>query len=155
MKITLKDGVVKEFDNAVSVLEIAKSISEGLARNACAGIVDGEVKDLRFVVDKDAEVSICTFEDEAGKMAFRHTASHILAQAVKRLYPEAKIAIGPAIADGFYYDFDREKAFTQEELEALEVEMKRLRRKIFLLKDLSCPEQKQSNIWKKEKNPTR
>lgn len=93
MKITLKDGVVKEFDNAVSVLEIAKSISEGLARNACAGIVDGEVKDLRFVVDKDAEVSICTFEDEAGKMAFRHTASHILAQAVKRLYPEAKIAI--------------------------------------------------------------
>ena len=126
MKITLKDGVVKEFDNAVSVLEIAKSISEGLARNACAGIVDGEVKDLRFVVDKDAEVSICTFEDEAGKMAFRHTASHILAQAVKRLYPEAKIAIGPAIADGFYYDFDREKAFTQEELEALEVEMKKI-----------------------------
>ena len=123
MKITLKDGVVKEFDNAVSVLEIAKSISEGLARNACAGIVDGEVKDLRFVVDKDAEVSICTFEDEAGKMAFRHTASHILAQAVKRLYPEAKIAIGPAIADGFYYDFDREKAFTQEELE---VEMKKI-----------------------------
>ena len=126
MKITLKDGVVKEFDNAVSVLEIAKSISEGLARSACAGIVDGEVKDLRFVVDKDAEVSICTFEDEAGKMAFRHTASHILAQAVKRLYPEAKIAIGPAIADGFYYDFDREKAFTQEELEALEVEMKKI-----------------------------
>ena len=126
MKITLKDGVVKEFDNAVSVLEIAKSISEGLARNACAGIVDGEVKDLRFVVDKDAEVSICTFEDEAGKMAFRHTASHILAQAVKRLYPEAQIAIGPAIADGFYYDFDREKAFTQEELEALEVEMKKI-----------------------------
>ena len=126
MKITLKDGVVKEFDNAVSVLEIAKSISEGLARHACAGIVDGEVKDLRFVVDKDAEVSICTFEDEAGKMAFRHTASHILAQAVKRLYPEAKIAIGPAIADGFYYDVDREKAVTQEELEALEVEMKKI-----------------------------
>ena len=125
MKITLKDGVVKEFDNAVSVLEIAKSISEGLARNACAGIVDGEVKDLRYVVDKDAEVSICTFEDEAGKLAFRHTASHMLAQAVKRLYPEAKIAIGPSISDGFYYDFDREKAFTQEELEALEAEMKK------------------------------
>mgnify|MGYP000559177188 CR=1 FL=1 len=106
-------------------------------------------------MDKDAEVSICTFEDEAGKMAFRHTASHILAQAVKRLYPEAKIAIGPAIADGFYYDFDREKAFTQEELEALEVEMKKIAKKIFLSKDLSCPEQKQSNIWKKEKNPTR
>ena len=94
MKITLKDNVVKEFDSAMSVLDIAKSISEGLARNACAGIVDGEVKDLRYVVDKDAEVSICTFEDEAGKIAFRHTTSHILAQAVKRLYPEVKLAIG-------------------------------------------------------------
>lgn len=139
MKITLKDGVVKEFDNAVSVLEIAKSISEGLARNACAGIVDGEVKDLRFVVDKDAEVSICTFEDEAGKMAFRHTASHILAQAVKHLYPEAKIAIGPAIADGFYYDFDREKAFTQEELEALEVEMKKIAKEDIAIERFELP----------------
>ena len=120
MKITLKDNVVKEFDSAMSVLDIAKSISEGLARNACAGIVDGEVKDLRYVVDKDAEVSICTFEDEAGKLAFRHTTSHILAQAVKRLYPDVKLAIGPAIADGFYYDFDKEKAFTPEELEAIE-----------------------------------
>lgn len=126
MKITLKDGVVKEFDSAVSVLDIAKAISEGLARNACAGIVNGEVKDLRYVVDSDAEVSICTFDDETGKLAFRHTASHILAQAVKHLYPEVKLAIGPAIADGFYYDFDREKAFTQEELEALEEEMKKI-----------------------------
>ena len=126
MKITLKDNVVKEFDSAMSVLDIAKSISEGLARNACAGIVDGEVKDLRYVVDKDAEVSICTFEDEAGKIAFRHTTSHILAQAVKRLYPEVKLAIGPAIADGFYYDFDKEKAFTPEELEAIEAEMKKI-----------------------------
>ena len=126
MKITLKDNVVKEFDSAMSVLDIAKSISEGLARNACAGIVDGEVKDLRYVVDKDAEVSICTFEDEAGKLAFRHTTSHILAQAVKRLYPDVKLAIGPAIADGFYYDFDKEKAFTPEELEAIEAEMKKI-----------------------------
>ena len=126
MKITLKDNVVKEFDSAMSVLDIAKSISEGLARNACAGIVDGEVKDLRYVVDKDAEVSICTFEDEAGKIAFRHTTSHILAQAVKRLYPEVKLAIGPAIADGFYYDFDKERAFTPEELEAIEAEMKKI-----------------------------
>ena len=139
MKITLKDGVVKEFDKAVSVLEIAKAISEGLARNACAGIVDGEVKDLRFVVDKDAEVSICTFEDETGKMAFRHTASHILAQAVKRLYPETKLAIGPAIADGFYYDFDREKAFTQEELEALEAEMKKIAKEDIPLERFELP----------------
>ena len=126
MKITLKDGVVKEFEQAVSVLEIAKAISEGLARNACAGIVDGEVQDLRFVVDKDAEVSICTFADEAGKNAFRHTTSHILAQAVKRLYPETQLAIGPAVADGFYYDFDRDHAFTEEEMDAIEKEMKKI-----------------------------
>ncbi len=126
MKITLKDGIVKEFDSAVSVLDIAKSISEGLARNACAGIVDGEVKDLRYIVETDAEVSISTFDDEAGKTAFRHTTSHILAQAVLRLFPETKIAIGPAISDGFYYDFDREQAFTEEDLNAIEKEMKKI-----------------------------
>ena len=120
IKVTLKDGVVKEYENAISVLDIAKSISEGLARNACCGIVDGETQDLRFVVDKDSEVSICTFDDEEGKRAFRHTASHIMAQAIKRLYPETKLAIGPAIADGFYYDFDRPTPFTPEELTAIE-----------------------------------
>lgn len=139
MKIVLKDNVVKEFDQPVSVLDIAKSISEGLARNACAGIVNGEVKDLRYVVDGDAEVSICTFEDEEGKLAFRHTASHILAQAVKRLYPEAKLAIGPAISDGFYYDFDREKAFTQEELEALEAEMKKIAKEDIAIERFELP----------------
>ncbi len=139
MKITLKDGVVKEFDSAVSVLDIAKAISEGLARNACAGIVNGEVKDLRYVVDADAEVSICTFEDEAGRMAFRHSASHILAQAVKHLYPDVKLAIGPAIADGFYYDFDREKAFTQEELEALEEEMKKIAKEDIAIERFELP----------------
>ncbi len=139
MKITLKDGVVKEFDGAVSVLDIAKAISEGLARNACAGIVNGEVKDLRYVVDADAEVSICTFEDEAGRMAFRHSASHILAQAVKHLYPDVKLAIGPAIADGFYYDFDREKAFTQEELEALEEEMKKIAKEDIAIERFELP----------------
>lgn len=139
MKITLKDGVVKEFDRPMSVLEIAKSISEGLARNACAGIVDGEVKDLRFVVDKDAEVSICTFDDEAGKVAFRHSTSHILAQAVKRLYPDVKLAIGPAIADGFYYDFDKEKAFTPEELEAIEAEMKKIVKEDLAIESFTLP----------------
>ena len=108
IKVTLKDGIVKEFNEGVSILEIAQSISEGLARNACAGIVDGEVQDLRYTIDKDSEVSIATFDDEAGKKAFRHTASHIMAQAIKRLYPDTKLAIGPAIAEGFYYDFDRE-----------------------------------------------
>lgn len=139
MKITLKDGVVKEFDQAVSVLEIAKAISEGLARNACAGLVNGQVKDLRFVVAEDAEVSICTFESEEGKMAFRHTTSHILAQAVKRLYPETKLAIGPAIGDGFYYDFDREKTFTPEELEAIEAEMKKIVKEDLAITNFTLP----------------
>ena len=126
IKVTLKDGVVKEFDKAVTVNEIAKNISEGLARNACCGIVDGHVQDLRFVVEKDSEVAICTFDDEDGKKAFRHTASHMMAQAIKRLFPETKLAIGPSIADGFYYDFDRETPFTHEELEAIEGEMKKI-----------------------------
>ncbi len=126
IRIILKDGIVKEFDKAVSVFEIAQSISEGLARNACAGIVDGEEKDLRFMVEKDAEVSICTFEDEVGKKAFRHTASHIMAQAVKRLFPDTKLAIGPSISEGFYYDFDREKPFSPEELEEITKEMKKI-----------------------------
>ena len=140
MKITLKDGSVKEYEKSMpAVLDIAKAISEGLARNACAGIVNGEVKDLRYVVDADAEVSICTFEDEAGRMAFRHSASHILAQAVKHLYPDVKLAIGPAIADGFYYDFDREKAFTQEELEALEEEMKKIAKEDIAIERFELP----------------
>lgn len=139
MKITLKDGVVKEFDSAISVYDIAKSISEGLARNACAGIVDGETKDLRFVVDKDAEVSICTFDDEVGKEAFRHTASHMMAQAVKRLYPDTKLAIGPSISDGFYYDFDREKPFSPEELEEIEKEMKKIAKEDLTLERFELP----------------
>lgn len=139
IKITLKDGVVKEFDKPVSILEIAQSISEGLARNACAGLVDGEEKDLRFVVEKEAEVSICTFDDEAGKKAFRHTASHIMAQAVKRLYPETKLAIGPSIADGFYYDFDREKPFSPEELEEITKEMKKIVKENLPLEKFELP----------------
>ena len=122
MQITLKDGVVKEYDSAMSVLDIARSISEGLARNACAGLLDGEVVDVRTLVDHDCELQILTFQDEEGRLAFRHTAAHILAQAVKRLFPEAKLAIGPAIQDGFYYDFDREEPFTPEDLEKLEAE---------------------------------
>ena len=103
MKITLKDGSVKEYENNMSVIDIAKDISEGLARVACAGEVDGEVVDLRTVIDKDCELNILTFDSDEGKHAFRHTASHIMAQAIKRLYPDAKLAIGPSIADGFYF----------------------------------------------------
>ena len=103
MIITLKDGSKKEYAEAKSVIDIASDISEGLARVACAGEVDGEVVDLRHVVDKDCELSILTFEDEGGKGAVRHTTSHIMAQAIKRLYPDVKLAIGPSIADGFYF----------------------------------------------------
>lgn len=126
MKVTLKDDVIKEFEAPLSVRDIAESISEGLARNACAGKIDGQVVDLRTMVDKDANVQILTFQDEEGRAAFRHTASHILAQAVKRLYPETKLAIGPSIENGFYYDFDREQAFTREQLDQLEAEMKKI-----------------------------
>lgn len=125
MKITLKDGSSKEYKNSMSVLDIAKDISEGLARAACAGEIDGEVVDLRTTVDKDCNLSILTFEDEAGKKAFRHTAAHILAQAVKRLYPDAKCTIGPAIDEGFYYDFDM-PSLGREELDKLETEMKKI-----------------------------
>ena len=125
MKITLKDGSVKEYANAMSVIDIAKDISEGLARMACAGEVDGEVVDLRTVVDKDSELNILTFHDEEGKAAYRHTTSHVLAQAVKRLYPQAKLAIGPSIDSGFYYDFDIE-SFDRESLDKIEKEMKKI-----------------------------
>ncbi|MGN0319091.1 MAG: threonine--tRNA ligase [Lachnospira sp.] len=125
MKVTLKDGSVKEFDGAVSVLDIAKNISEGLARVACAGEVDGKVVDLRYVVDKDCNLSILTFDDEAGKAAYRHTCSHVLAEAVKRLFPEAKLAIGPSIDTGFYYDFDCQ-SFSREDLDKIEEEMKKI-----------------------------
>ncbi len=153
MKITLKDGVVKEFDNAVSVYDIARSISEGLARNACAGIVNGETKDLRFIVENDAEVNICTFDDEVGKEAFRHTASHVMAQAIKRLYPETKLAIGPSIADGFYYDFDREKPFSPEELEEIEKEMKKIAKEDLALERFELPRAEAIKLMEDRQEP--
>ena len=126
IKITLKDGSVKEFESGISVLDIAKSISEGLARNACCGIVNGKVVDLRHIVNEDSELSICTFDSQEGKDAVRHSISHVLAYAVKRLFPEAKLAIGPAINDGFYYDFDVENSFSAEDLVKLEDEMRKI-----------------------------
>ena len=126
IKVTLKDGSVKEFEKGISVLDVAKSLSEGLARNAFCGLVNGEVVDLRQTLNDDCEVGICTFDSQEGKDALRHSASHVLAYAVKRLFPEAKIAIGPAIEDGFYYDFDKEGAFTTSDLEKIEAEMKKI-----------------------------
>lgn len=125
MKITLKDGSVKEYAQAMSVMDIAADISEGLARVACAGEVNGEVVDLRTVVEQDCELNILTVNDPAGLAAYRHTASHVLAEAVKRLYPEAKLAIGPSIENGFYYDFDH-APFSREDLDKLEAEMKKI-----------------------------
>jgi threonyl-tRNA synthetase len=125
MKITLKDGSVKEYQEAKTVYEIASDISEGLARVACAGEVNGEIVDLRTEISEDCELNIVTASDPEGLRVIRHTASHILAEAVKRLFPNAKLAIGPAIDDGFYYDFDSEP-FSREDLDNLEAEMKKI-----------------------------
>ncbi len=125
MKVVLKDGSVKEFAEAKSVYEIALDISEGLARMACAGEIDGEVVDLRTIVEKDCNLNILTANDKEGLAAYRHTTSHILAEAVKRVFPEAKLAIGPSIDTGFYYDFDH-APFSREDLDRLEAEMKKI-----------------------------
>ncbi|MBQ2799484.1 MAG: threonine--tRNA ligase [Ruminiclostridium sp.] len=126
IKITLKDGSIKEIENASSVFDIAKEIGQGLAKAACAAKIDGEVKDLRTIIDSDCTLEILTFDDEDGRKAFRHTASHILAPAVNRLYPDVKLAIGPAIDNGFYYDFDKETPFLPEDLTKIEAEMKKI-----------------------------
>ena len=125
MKITLKDGSVKEYTAPLAVHEIAAEISEGLARAACAAQVDGIVSDLRTVIDRDCELNILTMNDKSGLAAMRHTASHVMAEAVKRLFPKAKVAIGPSIEHGFYYDFEHEP-FTRENLDAIEAEMKKI-----------------------------
>ena len=125
MKITLKDGSVKEYSEAKSVFEIAKDISEGLARMACAGEVNGEIVDLRTTIHEDADLNIVTANDKAGLTVIRHTAAHVMAEAVKRLFPSAKVTIGPAIEDGFYYDFDTEP-FSREDLDKIEAEMKKI-----------------------------
>lgn len=126
IKVTLKGDVIKEFPEGISAYEVAKEISMGLAKSACAVKIDGEVYDLRTALNSDCALEILTFDDEDGRWAFRHTASHILAQAVKRLFPETKLAIGPAVDDGFYYDFDVETNFTPEDLLKIEEEMKKI-----------------------------
>ncbi|MDE7417757.1 MAG: threonine--tRNA ligase [Lachnospiraceae bacterium] len=125
MKITLKDGSVKEYSEAKSIIDIAKDISEGLARVACAGEINGEMADLRTMVENDCELNIITATDPKALYVIRHTASHVLAEAVKRLFPNAKVTIGPAIDDGFYYDFDADP-FSREDLDKIEAEMKKI-----------------------------
>ena len=126
IKITLKDGSVKEFEAGVSVLDIAKSISEGLARNACCGIINKKVVDLRTKVNEDVDLSICTADSQEGMDTIRHSISHVLAYAVKRLFPEAKLAFGPSIANGFYYVFDVDNPFSASDLDKLEDEMRKI-----------------------------
>ena len=153
MKVTLKDGSVREYESPMTAADIAKDISEGLYRAACMAQIDGEAVDLRTVVDKDCTLNILTFDSEEGREAFRHTASHVLAQAVKRLYPETKLAIGPAIADGFYYDFDREEPFTPEDLEKLEGEMKKIVKEGLSLERFELPRKEAIALMEEKGEP--
>ncbi|MDD7770565.1 TGS domain-containing protein, partial [Suipraeoptans intestinalis] len=139
MKVQLKGGEVKEYAQSMSVLEIAKDISEGLARAATAGKKDGEIVDLRTEIQEDCQLEILTFEQEEGKGAFWHTSSHILAQAIKRLYPDTRLAIGPSIEHGFYYDVDRETPFVAEDLEKIEAEMKKIVKKNLPIRRFTKP----------------
>ena len=152
MKITLKDGSVKEYDKAMSVYEIAQDLSEGLARVACAGEVDGEVVGLRTVHDKDCNLSILTAADPEGLRVIRHTCSHVMAEAVKRVFPQAKLAIGPAIDTGYYYDFEHE-SFTREDLDKIEAEMKKIIKEGHELKRFTLPRNEAIQFMKDREEP--
>ncbi|WP_346921089.1 threonine--tRNA ligase [Clostridium sp. UBA7339] len=153
IKITLKDGSVKELENEMSIIEIAKSISEGLARVATAGTVNGKTVDLRYIVKEDCELNILTFNEDEGRRAFRHTAAHILSQAVKRLFPEAKLAIGPAIDNGFYYDFDLEGGFSNEDLDKIEAEMKKIVKEDLSIECFQLPREEAIKLMKEQNEP--
>lgn len=139
VKVTLKDGSVIEYKKGITAKEVAESISAGLARVALAAEINGEVKDLGYQINEDCSLNILTFDSEGGREAYRHTSSHILAQAVKRLYPDAKLAIGPAIDNGFYYDFDVDKPFTTEDLEKIENEMQKIIKEDLKLERFTLP----------------
>jgi threonyl-tRNA synthetase len=153
IKVTLKDGSVKEYNEGTTVMQVAESISAGLARVALAAEADGAVRDLSTVLEKDCSLNLLTFDSEGGKHAFRHTASHILAQAVKRLYPEAKLAIGPAIEGGFYYDFDIDKTFTSEDLEKIEKEMEKIVKEDLILERFTLPREEAVKFMEEKGEP--
>lgn len=153
IKITLKDGSYKEYESKISVIDVAHDISEGLARVACAGMVDGKTVDLRYEIDKDCELNILTFDSDEGKKAFRHTTSHILAQAIKRLFPEMKLAIGPSIEEGFYYDFDTEKGFSTEDLVKIEGEMKKIVKEELPIEKFELPREEAIKFMKEKGEP--
>ncbi len=152
MKITLKDGSFREYGEAKTVYEIAKDISEGLARVACAGELNGEIVDLRTEIHQDADLSIITASEEEGLKVIRHTAAHVMAEAVKRLFPNAKVTIGPAIADGFYYDFDAEP-FSREDLDKIEAEMKKIIKEGHEIKRFTLPKEEAIAFMKEKDEP--
>lgn len=155
MKVTLKDGSSIEVENGSSILDVAKKISEGLARVATCGTVNGKVKDLRYVLEEDCELTINTFNenDLDGKKAYWHTTSHIMAQAVKRLFPDVKCAIGPAIDEGFYYDFDTKTPFTDEDKEKIEQEMKKIIKEDIKLERFTLPREEAIAFMKEKDEP--
>ena len=153
MKVTLKDGSFKEYAQPMAVIDIAKDISEGLARMACVAEIDGEVKDLRTVVDKDCTLNIFTAKDPEGLAALRHTASHVMAQAIKRIWPETKLAIGPSIADGFYYDIDRDEPVTSDDLAKIEAEMKKIIKEALPLERFELPRAEAIALMKEKNEP--
>ncbi|MCI9063989.1 MAG: TGS domain-containing protein, partial [Clostridia bacterium] len=154
IKITLKDGSVKEVESGKSVFEVAKEISEGLARVATCASVNGEVVDLRYVLNEDCELTIHTFESSLeGKKAYWHTTSHIMAQAIKRINPEIKLAIGPSIDEGFYYDFDVEKHFSDEDKEKIELEMKKIIKEDLPIERFSLPREEAIKLMKDNNEP--
>ncbi len=153
MKVTLKDGSVKEYAQPMAVIDIAKDISEGLARRACVAEINGEEADLRTVVDSDCQLNILTAKDAEGLAALRHTASHVMAQAIKRLWPDTKLAIGPSIADGFYYDVDPVNPITADDLEKIEAEMKKIIKEALPLERFELPRAEAIALMKEKDEP--
>lgn len=154
MQITLKGGEVRSFENGLTAAEIAKQISGGLYRAACVCRIDGQVKDLRTVIDRDCALEILTFDSEEGKHAFWHTASHIMAQAVKRLYPQVKLTIGPSIENGFYYDFDcGDKPFSPDDLEKIEAEMKKIVKEGLVLERFEMSSDEAARLMREKDEP--
>ena len=150
IKVTLKDNVIKEFDSGITPLEIAKSLGQGLYKAACVAKINGVVCDLRTPIDSDSSLEILTFDSPEGKKAFWHSASHVLAQAVKRLYPNAKLTIGPAIDNGFYYDFDVEPHFTNEDLSKIEEEMKKIIKEELVIEQFRLSESEAKELMANE-----
>ena len=153
IKVTLKGDVVKEFEKGITAYEVAKEISMGLAKQACAVRINGENKDLRTVLLEDCALEILTFDDDYGKWTFRHTASHIMAQAVKRLFPKALVTIGPAVDDGFYYDFDVENSFTPDDLKKIEEEMKKIVKEDIKIERFTMPRDEAIAYFKEKNEP--